>query len=226
VLFDLFHTLVQVRPSADTNSYTWDDLGVSQADWERVLFNDRPGRAVGAVRDPVEGFRMLAHEIDPAIPLDRIERAALRRVARFEHHVANPEPEVVDAVARLKRAGMRIALVSNAGFDEIGAWPRSPLAPHFDATVFSCDVGVAKPDAAIYEHALERVGVPARDAVFVGDGGSDEHRGARAVGLTPVIVTRMAASIWPSKVADRRRHADHEFHDVVAFADHVLGERR
>lgn len=224
VLFDLFHTLVNVRPAADTQTYTWDELGVSQHDWERVLFADRPGRAVGRVSDPVEGFRLLAHEIDPSIPLERIERAALRRVARFDLTLETPDPAVVDALVRLRRAGTKVALVSNAGFDEIGAWPRSPLAPHFDATVFSCDVAVAKPDAAIYRHALDRIGVAAEDAVFVGDGGSDEHRGARAVGLRPVIVTRLAASIWPEKVAARRVHADHAFDDVVAFTDHVLGE--
>jgi putative hydrolase of the HAD superfamily len=129
----------------------------------------------------------------------------------------------VDAVRRLRRHGMKIALVSNAGADEVGAWPRSPFAPHFDAAVFSCDVGAVKPDPAIYEHALRAVGVAAEEAVFVGDGGSDEHRGARAVGLQPVIVTRYAAALWPEAVAARRVHADHAFEDVPEFVDRLLG---
>jgi putative hydrolase of the HAD superfamily len=226
VLFDLFHTLVRVPPAPDTGTYTWDELGVSQSDWQRVLFADRPGRGIGRVRDPVEGFRLLAHEIDPTIPMERIERAALRRVARFDRTLETPEPAVVDALSRLRAHGVKIALVSNAGFDEIGAWPRSPLAPHFDATIFSCEVGAAKPDRAIYEHALRGVGVAAADAVFVGDGGSDEHRGARAVGLQPVIVTRYASTLWPEKIAELRPHADHAFEDVAAFADHVVAGGR
>src|SRR5262245_22002267 len=151
VLFDLFHTLVQVQPSPDTGAHTWFDLGIPQETWERVLFEDRPGRGVGRVRDPVEGMRLLAHQVDPAIPMATIERTARRRMERFDRTLVDAEPRVVGALARLRGAGVRIALVSNAGFDEIGAWPRSPLAPHFDATVFSCAVGVAKPDAGIYE---------------------------------------------------------------------------
>jgi len=217
VLFDLFHTLVSVRPSADTGGHTWHDLGVSHEAWETVLFADRPGRAVGRTRDAFEGMRLLAHEIDPSIPLHRIERAARRRIQRFDRTLADPEPSVTDAVRRLRAAGARTALVSNACFDEIGAWPRSPLAPLFDATVFSCEIGRIKPDREIYETALARIGVAAADAVFVGDGGSDEHRGAREAGLRTVLVTRLAA-LPPERLAARRAHADHEFEDVETFA--------
>jgi len=222
VLFDLFHTLVQVQPSPDTRQHTWHDLGVTQDEWYRVLFEDRPGRALGRVRDPVEGMRMLVDGIDPSIPHERVARAALRRVERFDRTLESVPETTTAAVARLRAAGFRIALVSNAGWDEIGAWPRSPLAPHFDATVFSCDVGVVKPDPAIYEHALRRVGVAADEAVFVGDGASDEHRGARALGLRTVLVTRLG-SLTPERVAERRAHADEVHDDVETFAERLLG---
>lgn len=223
VLFDLFHTLVNVAPEPGTGRTTWAQLGVDRDAWERTLFEDAPGRAVGRVRCPVEGMRLLARKIDPSIPESVIARVARWRVTRFDHTLRNPEPEVVEAVARIRRAGVRTALVSNAGFDEIGAWADSPLAPHFDTAIFSCDVGVAKPDAAIYRHALDRLGLGAEGALFVGDGGSDEHRGARAVGLRPVLVTRWLAEAWPDRVAARAQHVDEVHHDVAAVADRVLG---
>jgi FMN phosphatase YigB (HAD superfamily) len=55
--------------------------------------------------------------------------------------------------------------------------------------------------------------------LFVGDGGSDEHRGARAVGIRSVLVTRLLATWWPERVAERRTHADWEFEDVPAFVE-------
>lgn len=223
VLFDLFETLVSVRPDPDSGQYTWHALGVSREAWQREHFADHAGRAVGRVRDPVESLRLVAHAIDPEIPMERIERAAWWRVRRFARTLENPEPEVVSALGRIRAAGTRVALVSNALFEEVEAWPRSPLAEHFDATVFSCDVGIAKPDRGIYEHALARIGVPASDALFVGDGGSDEHRGARAVGLSTVLVTRLAA-LPPDLLAPRLAHADHTFADVPSFVDHVLGD--
>ncbi|MCG3136096.1 MAG: Phosphoglycolate phosphatase [Planctomycetes bacterium] len=222
VLFDLFETLVSVRPAAHER-FTWDVLGVRKSDWMRAHFADTAGRALGRVKDPVEAMRLAVHEIDPAIPMDRIEAAALQRVARFDRHLESPAPRVVDAVRRIRSAGVRTGLVSNALHDEVQAWPRSPLAPHFDAAVFSCDVGVAKPDPAIYRHALDRIGVGPEGVLFVGDGGSDEHRGARRAGLVPVIVTAFAADMYPHEIEPRALHADHRFDDVAAFADWLLG---
>jgi putative hydrolase of the HAD superfamily len=76
---------------------------------------------------------------------------------------------------------------------------------------------VRKPDPRIYKHALEALGARPDEAIFVGDGGSDEHRGARAVGLPTVLVTRYLRMWWPERVDERRPHADWEFDDVAAF---------
>jgi putative hydrolase of the HAD superfamily len=61
--------------------------------------------------------------------------------------------------------------------------------------------------------------VHAKDAVFVGDGGSDEHRGARAAGISPVLVTRFLSMYWPEKMEERKAHADWIFDDVPAYVD-------
>ena len=100
---------------------------------------------------------------------------------------------------------------------DVESWQQSPLRDRFDAVVFSYQLGVRKPDARIYERALEAIGVAPGDAIFVGDGGSDEHRGARALGMTTVLVTRLYALWWPDEVAARRGRADWEFEDVPAF---------
>ena len=52
--------------------------------------------------------------------------------------------------------------------------------------VLSAIEGVCKPDAGIYQLALERLGVDATDAIFVGDGDSGELPGAAAVGMRAV----------------------------------------
>lgn len=216
VLFDLFHTLVSVRPKAEIPP-TWEDLGLPREAYERRWFDDTDGRATGRIKDPVEVLRVVIHDIDPTMPMERIEWAARRRAVRFEDALLSAESATVAAVERLRAAGVKVALVSNACAGEIEAWPRSPLAPHFDAAVFSCEVGMVKPQRAIYEHALAAVGAHASDTIFVGDGGSDEHRGARAVGLRTALVTRHASEWWPEIVAARVQHADWTFADVPEF---------
>jgi len=83
--------------------------------------------------------------------------------------------------------------------------------------VFSYKLGIRKPDARIYKHALDAIGVDPSEALFVGDGGSDEHRGARAVGMKAILVTRLFGIYFPDKIAERRPHADWEFDDVPEF---------
>jgi len=109
--------------------------------------------------------------------------------------------------------------VSDAGADDVESWSRSPLRTRVDAAIFSYEVGYRKPDPRIYRHALAAIGVPAVDAIFVGDGGSDEHTGARAVGMSTVLVTRLISFWWPDRIEGRRGLADWEFADVPAFVE-------
>jgi len=223
VLFDLFDTLIRAITTDGSEPPTWEALGIPIDAWQRRWFDNKDGRAVGRVTDPVEALRMVVHDIDPSIPMHRIEEASAKRVRRFERSLIEADVAIVAAVARLRARGVRTALVSNACVGEIEAWPRSPFAPHFDVAVFSCHVGVAKPDRAIFESALTQLGVAAADAVFVGDGASDEHRGARAAGLKTVLVTRLAHDRWAHAMPERRKIVDWTFDDVPAFVAAVAG---
>ncbi len=221
VLFDLFHTLVCVPPPSLVGEESVPSiLGVSSSEWQRRYYEDDVlGRCLGHVRDPVEAMRRVTHSIDPTVSEDRILAAVASRRRRFEMGLVEVESAILAALDRLRAADIRTALVSDAGADDVESWPRSPLRERLDATVFSYEIGVRKPSRAIYEHALAAVGVSAKDALFVGDGGSDEHRGARAVGMQSVLVTRLFAMWAPEAIAARRPHADWEFADVPGFVE-------
>jgi len=224
VLFDLFHTLACVPPTKHTGEKSVGEiLGISTAEWSRRYYEeDVLGRCVGRETDHLEAMRRVAHSIDPTVPEDRIVAAAESRRSRFERGLRGIEPAILSALDRLRDAGIRTALVSDAGADDVDAWPHCPLASRLDAVVFSFQLGARKPDRRIYEHALAAVDVHAGDALFVGDGGSDEHRGARAVGMKAVLVTRLYAMWSPEHIPARRPHADFEFEDVPEFVDAVL----
>ena len=55
-----------------------------------------------------------------------------------------------------------------------------------DSIVLSCETGLVKPDPEIFMLCSARLGVHPEDCLYVGDGGSDELRGASMVGMTPV----------------------------------------
>lgn len=221
MLFDLFHTLACVPPPGLAGeSPVPEILGVPPAEWQRLYYDDDVlGRCLGRVVDGVEAMRMVTHAIDPTVPEERIIAAAESRRRRFETGLIGIESGILGALDRLRTAGIRTALVSDAGADDVECWRRSPLCERFDAVVFSYQCGVRKPDARIYQRALEAIDTRPADAIFVGDGGSDEHRGARALGMKTALVTRLAALWRPETIAARRAHADWEFEDVPAFVE-------
>ena len=87
-------------------------------------------------------------------------------------------------LAELRRRGHELGLISVCSQDVPQRLGRDPLGGEFDATVFSCDVGVSKPDPRIYEIACERLAVEPADCLFVGDGANDELPGAERAGMT------------------------------------------
>ncbi|OBG14825.1 haloacid dehalogenase [Mycolicibacterium celeriflavum] len=92
-----------------------------------------------------------------------------------------PYPDTAEVLEGLHRRGIKTAVVSNIAFDVRPAFASIGAAEFVDEFVLSYEVGAVKPDAAIFETALTRLGVAAAQAVMVGD--SDEaDGGARAVG--------------------------------------------
>jgi epoxide hydrolase-like predicted phosphatase len=92
------------------------------------------------------------------------------------------EPAMVAAVGRLRDAGVRTGLVSNSWGME---YPREGWERLFDAVVISGEVGMRKPEPAIYRHAAALLQVPVEQCVFVDDIRVNV-RGAEAVGMTGV----------------------------------------
>ena len=87
---------------------------------------------------------------------------------------------MTDVLRRLRAAGLRTALLSNAGGCGRPEWPDL-----FDAVVLSGLAGVAKPDRAAYELVAARLGVPPGRCVFVDDLRRNVL-GAAAAGMTGV----------------------------------------
>lgn len=189
VCFDLFNTLVNVGAvPTHIGGATAEVLGVEASAWNKACFSD--DHEICHPTNHLDVIRTLAHRLDPQIPLGRIEDATRQRQARFDYALTtHVSPDVVNTLRKLRDQGYQIALISNASTAEVQAWPESPLRSLFDVSVFSCDVGMKKPDPAIYHYTVEQLGVDTHNCVFVGDGGSDEHHGAHASGMKPLWLT-------------------------------------
>ena len=99
-------------------------------------------------------------------------------------------PHLAQTLAHLRKAGYRIGLVSNTG----RTWGRFlrpiqdafGIGRFFDVRVFSDEVGVRKPDARIFEAALEALALPPGEVVHVGDDVEADVAGAMGLGMRAV----------------------------------------
>lgn len=104
-------------------------------------------------------------------------------------------PGALALVEAARARGLRLAIVSNSTRDEQSRkLDRHGLAPHFDALVVAGDHGVAKPDARLFNIALEALGIGADDAVMVGDSWPLDIVGAQAAGIPAVWFNRFGAA--------------------------------
>jgi HAD superfamily hydrolase (TIGR01549 family) len=79
------------------------------------------------------------------------------------------------------KSRFKLGIVSNFYGNLEGILAAEGWLPVFDCVADSGAVGSIKPDAAIFRHVLDRVGVPPEDAVMVGDSLSRDIRGAEAL---------------------------------------------
>lgn len=106
----------------------------------------------------------------------------------------------VETLRALRQRGHRIGVVTNgrvavqqAKLEALG------LLPWVDTVLISEAEGLRKPDAALFQRALDRLGVDAAEAVHVGDHPENDVRAARAAGLRAVW---MRDRYWPAPEAD------------------------
>jgi putative hydrolase of the HAD superfamily len=97
------------------------------------------------------------------------------------------------ALARLRARGLKLAVVSNADGRVADGLAAQGLADPLDLIVDSHFEGVEKPDPEIFRRALERLGVEAGRACYVGDIYAIDARGAHAAGLRPLLVDAVGA---------------------------------
>ncbi len=99
-------------------------------------------------------------------------------------------PDVMPALSALSALGCSLGVVSNFDTRALGILERLGLAQWFASITLSTQVGVTKPDPAIFRQALARHGVAPSRSLHVGDSPAEDCEGARAAGLRAVLIDR------------------------------------
>ncbi|UCD54364.1 MAG: HAD-IA family hydrolase [Dehalococcoidia bacterium] len=92
--------------------------------------------------------------------------------------------DVLPTVKTLKKRGLILGLISNLIIGKV------ELESYLNFIVTAKEIGVDKPQPPIFLAALERAGVNASEAVYIGDQYETDVVGARGVGIKPVLIDR------------------------------------
>jgi putative hydrolase of the HAD superfamily len=182
VIFDLWDTIVDfdVEGSRSFQASVAERLGRDPEAFAAVWEEGRPARDSGSLR---EYLATLGAETALAEELVTLRHDATRTMLR-------PRPGAVETLVELRERGLRLGLITVCSEDVPDVWPETPFAGLFDSEIFSCSVGLRKPDPRIYKLALDELGAEPAEAIFVGDGANDELAGAERVGLRAVLIHR------------------------------------
>jgi len=237
VLFDFGHTLVDFARTEEALRAAYGVVRERLTEWveDRAPpeVDELVERIAGAVDDMVGRSYMerRLEELDQVALFAQafaaigyeLPRELLHEVVEIDHdsfsRSLTAPASTLDTLATLRARGFRLGLISNLSL--LPHKVREDLvqlgiAQHLDASAFSSEVGVRKPDARIFLHALTALGEDPGHAVFVGDRLNDDIVGAQAVGMRTILTREFRqeepGEIRPDAVVERLA----EIPDVIA----------
>jgi HAD superfamily hydrolase (TIGR01509 family) len=202
VVFDLHHTLIDPGEPE-----LWLDLA-----WRHLRRAGSPRDTLGPRRldeicDVLDRIWERAHEIDPASRRDldsathqQVFRTVLSQVSGLDEELSaalyatlldtwTPYDDTLPVLEALHEKAWPVAVISNVGFNVRPVLDRVGITQLIAGVTLSFEVGVVKPDSAIFNHALDVIGVPADRTLMVGDNFRDDAAAA-ALGIRTLILPR------------------------------------
>lgn len=98
--------------------------------------------------------------------------------------------DVKPFLERLQAQGFRIGIVSNFAPTLKAILEDKGILHYFDPVIVSTEVGLEKPDPAIFQLALERAGLGAKDVLYIGDHETNDIWAPGQVGIDAVRIIR------------------------------------
>lgn len=186
VVFDLFDTLIPGGAPAEREAVSRTmaaDLGVPPDEFATLYRRTFDERARGRLGDLHETVAALAGRLG-AEPDEEAVAAAIGRRLDFTLSL-HGATWALPALRAIRRAGLRVGVVSDCTAETPMLWQESPLATYVEATSFSCETKIRKPAAEAYLVVVKALEVTAAECVYVDDG-TDALTGAAELGMRAV----------------------------------------
>jgi putative hydrolase of the HAD superfamily len=190
VLFDMFGTLIPSPPMDSYNAMVGElaqILGEPVETFKEPWMSINDGRLDGSFGSS-EGDILAVAEL-VGINVSESQMAQCMELRRsITRKFLTPKDGTIEMLDELLEMDLALGLVTDCVFDVPAIWFDTPFATYFSAMHFSCVTHVRKPDSRAYLGVLETLEITPSDALFVGDGGSDELNGATRAGIDALMI--------------------------------------
>ncbi len=198
IIFDLFGTLVKGSPA---NYHRALSLVAQSLRIDPIAFVHLWKKLV----DNLEHHASDLHELLKYISISMAAKHNQQEINKAAEIMLNetaksltPQPFALSTLNKLREQKYKIGLISNCSPEVPTLWIKTPLAELVDFPIFSCSVGLKKPDLNIYLLTCEKLSVMPKECLYVGDGVCEELRGASAAGMNPVLIRFLRESEYTS----------------------------
>lgn len=189
VIFDMYETLVTLFESPlYFGTQMAFDAGVEEERFQEIWQTAEVDRTIGKITLEEILERILS--TNDCYSETKMNLIVNKRIRSREEAFKHLHKDIIPMLRTLKKKGILIGLISNCFSEEAIIIKKSVLYPYFDAVCLSFDVGLQKPNPAIFKMCLEKLNVQAEYCLYIGDGGSNELEAAEMVGM------KTAQAVW------------------------------
>jgi putative hydrolase of the HAD superfamily len=178
--------------SADGCAFSQEALARALESAWRAIRSEGKSDRYGGVRGEPEFWKSVLNRVRANLDGGSVSDDAFARLASHFRSAASWAiyDDVLPTLENLERRGLLLGVVSNWDSHLPRLLEDLRLSPHFRAVVVSAIEETGKPDPEIFRRACARVGVTAEQALHVGDSLAEDYEGARAAGLTALLLDR------------------------------------
>jgi putative hydrolase of the HAD superfamily len=214
VIFDLYGTLINklsLREYKEDLRRMASELSVPPDDLIRLWFDTQNERGLGIFQSHEDNIKYICDKLEWQAGDAQIEHA-VQTYLKYTADSAKLRPHAIEVLTHLKADGYKTGLITDCSASIPRIFKDIALAPLIDTAIFSCSVGMLKPDPRIYRLAVEQLAVEPEACLYIGDGDDNELTGALQVGMHPVLIrnpdedshdvdhTDWEAEAWPGPV--------------------------
>ncbi len=189
IIFDLFGTLVDnlsLHQTGTILSEIAEILDLPQQDFISLWTVDTwHQRAAGAFASLAGCMEHICQLLRRTVKSEQLKQACEIWLA-YGRETLIPRKETLDLLHALRSSGYKLGIMTDCSHEVPFHWTNTLFPQFVDTTVFSCLVGMKKPDVRMYHLMCQLLSVSPEKCIYIGDGSSHELTGAAIAGMLPI----------------------------------------